>query len=189
MLGGHVAGPAIGPGGLAGHVVVLEFWGVNSPPCIASMPGLEELHRTLRPRGLVIVGAHARGGTAAELRRAVSELGVTFTVVENATVDGGMDFNGIPHCVVFDHAGKCVYRGSPGGAHDVVAAAVRAGQQLARLEALESAARSQPGGATPQVRSLARELARTIERGWPGSAAAARAEAIAEGLGTAAESR
>ena len=302
-LGGHVSGATIGPGGLAGHVVLLEFWGVNCPPCIASMPGLEELHRSLGPQGLIVVGAHAQGGTAEDLRRVVAELGVSFTMVENAIVDGGMDFNGIPHCMVFDHTGTCVYRGAPGGAHEIVAeavraapaamladrqlvklaplaqmlknesmcgtvlkkarslldakdeetaaeakfvveriegrgrewleearalaatdpnaatgaaqrcvaafkgsdiageagkllqewrkdrdfqAAVRAGQQLTRLEALEAAARSLPSGPPPQATAQARELAKTIEKGWPGSAAAARAAAIAEGLGAAA---
>ncbi|MFM7107831.1 MAG: TlpA family protein disulfide reductase [Planctomycetaceae bacterium] len=303
QLGPHVSGPALGPQGVAGHVVVLEFWGIHCGPCIASMPGLEELHKTFGPHGLLVIGAHAQGGTADDLRRAVAELGVTFTIVENASVDGGMDFNGIPHCMVFDHTGKCVYRGSPGGAHDMVAeavkaapaalladralvklaplaqtlkseamcgtvlkkartlvdsndgetadeakfvverierrgremveearslaatdpgaavavakrcvaafkgtdiageagkllqewakdkefqAAVRAGQQLARLEALEAAAKSLPGGAPAQLLSQARDIAKTIEKAWPGSAAATRAAAIAEAMSAAA---
>lgn len=301
-LGGHVSGPAVQARDLAGHVVVLEFWGIRCPPCIASMPGLEELHRSLGPQGLIVVGAHAQGGTADEIRPAVAQLGVTFTIVENAMVDGGMDFQGIPHCMVFDHTGACIYRGAPGGAHDVVAAAVkaapaallagktleklaplaqtlkseaswgaglkkarglvdsadeqtaaearfiveriegrgramleearslaatdpgaaavaaqrcatvlkgsdiavdagkllqewkkdrafqaavRAGQQLARLEALEAAAKELPGGLPAQMRSLARELAKSIEKSNPGSKAADRAAAIVAGLGVA----
>jgi thiol-disulfide isomerase/thioredoxin len=125
-LGGLVAGPAVEATSLAGSVVVLEFWGIHCPPCIASMPGLETLHKQLGPQGLVVIGAHAQGGSPDEVRKTVAELGVTFPIVESATVANGMDFGGIPHCMVFDHTGKCVYRGSPGGAHDVIVAAVQA---------------------------------------------------------------
>lgn len=295
-LGGHVSGPAIGPQGLAGRVVVLEFWGIHCPPCIASMPKLEQLHTQLGPQGLLVIGAHAQGGPADDIRRTVAELGVTFTIVENATVNGGMDFDGIPHCMVFDHSGACVYRGSPNAAREAVMAAVKAapaailagrtleklaplaetlrneaslgivlkkarslldssdadtadeaqfvveriegrgremltearglaatdpaaavalaqrcvasfkgsdvgteaggllqewrqdkefqsavkaGVQLARLEELCTAVKRAPGGPPPQVARQVRDLVRAIEKGWPGSAAAERAAAIA----------
>jgi thiol-disulfide isomerase/thioredoxin len=56
-LGSLVSGPARTPESLAHRVVVLEFWGVNCPPCIKSMPALESLHRQLGPGGLVVIGA------------------------------------------------------------------------------------------------------------------------------------
>ena len=139
-LGGLVSGPARTPDSLAHHVVVVEFWGVNCPPCIKSMPALEMLHRQLAAAGLVVIGAHAQEATPAEIKEVVDELGVTFTIVENATVAGGMDFTGIPHCVVFDHTGSCIYRGYPTRAHDVIVAAVRSspaavleGKELVKL--------------------------------------------------------
>ncbi len=149
-LGGHVSGPQLGPDALRNRVVLLEFWGVHCPPCIAAMPKLEELHRQLGPAGLVVVGAHAQGGTAEAIRKTAGDLGVTFTIVEQARVEGGMDFNGIPHCMVFDHTGACIHRGSPFEAHDKVAAAVRAspamvlaGRSLAKLAGLEQTLRDE----------------------------------------------
>jgi thiol-disulfide isomerase/thioredoxin len=140
-LGGLVSGPARTPDSLAHHVVVGEVWGVNCPPCIKSMPALEMLHRQLAPAGLVVIGAHAQEATPAEIKEVVDELGVTFTIVENATVAGGMDFTGIPHCLVFDHTGSCIYRGYPTRAHDVIVAAVRSspaavleGKELVKLD-------------------------------------------------------
>jgi thiol-disulfide isomerase/thioredoxin len=151
-LGGQVSGPPVTAEQLRHRVVVLEFWGINCPPCIRSMPTLEELHRQLGPSGLVTIGAHAQGGTVAEIRKVVGELGVTFPIVENAQVEAGMDFNGIPHCMVFDHAGKCVYRGSPFDAHDAIVAAVRAapaavleGRQLEKLAAVSGMLRDESG--------------------------------------------
>lgn len=144
-LGGHVAGPVATPDSLVGRVVLLEFWGINCPPCIASMPKLEEMHRTLGPQGLVVIGAHAQGGTSEEVRAAVAKLGVTFTIVNGGRVDGAEDIDGIPHCMVFDHTGKCVFRGHPGQSHDAVDAAVKAapgsvlaGRVLAKIPELNT---------------------------------------------------
>ena len=126
QLGPHVSGPQVTADTLANRVVLLEFWGINCPPCIASMPKLEELSRKLGPSGLVVIGAHAQGGPPEKIAETARELGVTFTIVERATVTGGMDFAGIPHCMLFDHTGKCVFRGSPFEVHDRAVAAVQA---------------------------------------------------------------
>jgi thiol-disulfide isomerase/thioredoxin len=123
--GGHVSGPELSPEKIAHRVVLLEFWGVNCPPCIRSMPLLEELHKSLGPQGLVVIGAHAQGGTAEQLRPQIAQLNVTFTILDGASVEGGGDFQGIPHCMLFDHTGKCVYRGSPFKAQEAVVAAVK----------------------------------------------------------------
>ena len=148
--GGHVTGPMLAAEDIANRVVLLEFWGLNCPPCIRSMPMLEELHTSLGPHGLVVIGAHAQGGSAAELRPQVAKLGVTFTILESASVEGGMDFQGIPHCMLFDHTGKCVYRGSPFNAQEAVAAAVKAapgsileGRTLAKLPELNALLRDE----------------------------------------------
>jgi thiol-disulfide isomerase/thioredoxin len=124
-LGPRVTGPAVAPQNLVHRVVVLEFWGVNCPPCIKSMPDLEALHRRFAAAGLVVIGAHAQQASPEEIGEVVRQLGVSFPIVETATVDGGMGFPGIPHCMVFDHTGTCVFRGHPNQAHDVIAAAVK----------------------------------------------------------------
>jgi thiol-disulfide isomerase/thioredoxin len=125
-LGARVSGEAVTSDDLESRVVLLEFWGLNCPPCIRSLPMLEELHRTLGPEGLVVIGAHAQGGSADEIRPHVAKLGLTFPVVENASVDGARDLEGIPHCMLFDHTGRCIYRGSPFEVHDAAVAAVKA---------------------------------------------------------------
>ncbi len=96
QLGRHVSGPACTAESLAHRPVLLEFWGIHCPPCLKSMPLLEEMHRTLGPQGLVVIGAHAQDGSADEIRAAVTQREVTFTIVEQAVVQGGMDFTGIP---------------------------------------------------------------------------------------------
>jgi thiol-disulfide isomerase/thioredoxin len=149
-LGDQVAGPAVSAAALAHRVVVLEFWGVHCPPCIRSMPALEQLHREYSAAGLTVIGAHAQQASVEEIREVVEQLGVTFPIVASATVEGGMDFSGIPHCMVFDHTGACVYRGHPNRAHDVIVAAVRSspaavleGRTLVKLAPLASQLRDE----------------------------------------------
>lgn len=163
MLGERLSGPAVDVAGLEGSVVVLEFWGVHCPPCIASMPGLESLHKQLAPQGLVVIGAHAQGGPAEEVKKTVADLGVTFPIVAEASVKNGMDFTGIPHCMVFDHTGKCIYRGSPGRAHDVIAEAVQAapagvlaGRELVKFATLAQSLKNEStwGTALKKVRPM-----------------------------------
>lgn len=164
-LGAAVSGPTLTADSLAHRVVVLEFWGVNCPPCLRSMPALEALHRQFGPAGLVVVGAHAQQATAAEIEEVVGELGVTFSIVEQATVRDAMDFTGIPHCMVFDHTGACVYRGHPSKAHDVIMAAVRSspaavleGKELVKLAPLARQLRDEAafGGVFKKAQGLAK---------------------------------
>jgi hypothetical protein len=63
---------------------------------------------------------------AAEFNMAVTAAGIRPTILDRASVEGGSDFQGIPHCMLFDHTGTCVYRGSPFNAQDAVVAAVKA---------------------------------------------------------------
>ena len=163
QLGRHVSGPACTAESLAHRPVLLEFWGIHCPPCLKSMPLLEEMHRTLGPQGLVVIGAHAQDGSADEIRAAVTQREVTFTIVEQAVVQGGMDFTGIPHCMLFDHSGKCVYRGSPFEVSEAAMAAVKGapgavlqGRTLEKLAAFNELVRNerQFGVALKKARGL-----------------------------------
>ena len=122
-LGNYISGPPLAADSLTNRVVMLEFWGVNCPPCLASMPKLEQLHKQLSPLGLVVIGAHAQGGPDPVVLKTAADLGVTFTILSDASVAEGGDLGGIPHCMLFDHTGKCIYRGSPFSVQEAVAAA------------------------------------------------------------------
>lgn len=112
-LGAPVLGPKLSPGDLKGHVVLLEFWGRNCAPCLTSLPHVTKLSEDYGAFGLVVIGAHAQEGTAEQIRDRARSRGVSFSVVERARVKDGNDFKGIPHCMLFDQNGKCLYRGSP----------------------------------------------------------------------------
>lgn len=123
-LGRPVMGPKVSPGDLKGRVVLLEFWGINCGPCLTSLPNLARWNQELSDFGLVTIGAHAQKGTSEEIQVKARSLGVNFAVVASASVREGNDFSGIPHTMLFDHTGKCLYRGSPGSVEGLLRAAV-----------------------------------------------------------------
>jgi len=162
-LGNHISGPPLAADSLMNRVVMLEFWGVNCRPCLASMPKLEQLHKQLAPMGLVVIGAHAQGGPDPIIFKTAADLGVTFTILSDASVAEGGDFSGIPHCMLFNHLGKCIYRGSPFEVEQVAQAAVAAspasvleGHSLEKLVAFNDLLRNEQafGTALKKAQSL-----------------------------------
>jgi peroxiredoxin len=77
-----LAGGEVDLGSLRGRVVVLNFWATWCPPCVAEMPSLERLHRTLGPEGLAVVTV-STDEDEAELRRFVSEHALTLPVLRD----------------------------------------------------------------------------------------------------------
>jgi cytochrome c biogenesis protein CcmG/thiol:disulfide interchange protein DsbE len=49
-------GKSIRPKDFGGKLLLLNFWATWCPPCVDEMPSLEQLHRTLGPKGLVVFG-------------------------------------------------------------------------------------------------------------------------------------
>jgi len=65
-----------------GKVVVMEFWATWCAPCHLVMPELEQLHRDLSSRGVVVLGVSTSevGGDPAQLMK---DRGYTYTVLLN----------------------------------------------------------------------------------------------------------
>jgi thiol-disulfide isomerase/thioredoxin len=151
-LGKHLMGAEVKPNDLRNRVVLLEFWGVNCPPCLASMPKLSAWNFEMQSLGLVVIGAHAQGGPAERIQATARSRGANYTIVENASVKDGQDFRGIPHCMLFDHTGKCLFRGSPDQLEPLLRRAVMEapavileGKQLVKLTALNTSLKREQG--------------------------------------------
>jgi len=111
-LGETVYGKPLTPQDLEYHVVLLEFWGMACPPCVASLPTLSKWYEEYKSQGLVVIGVHCQRGSNDALRSFVKQRGVTYTICADGNIRGA-HFRGIPHCFLFDSTGKCIYRGSP----------------------------------------------------------------------------
>jgi cytochrome c biogenesis protein CcmG, thiol:disulfide interchange protein DsbE len=102
-----VAGGEVDLRSQRGKIVVLNFWATWCPPCVAEMPSLERLHRTLSPEGLSVI-AVSTDEDEADLRRFVSEHALTLPVLKDpgGRVAGEYRTTGYPETFVLDRAGR-----------------------------------------------------------------------------------
>ena len=97
---------------LRGKAVVVEYWGVRCPPCIALMPKLASLDRRNRSRGLVIIGAESQNSSNDAIKSIIDRAKADFTITRGAT--GPINVRGLPHAMVFDAEGALIFNGHPG---------------------------------------------------------------------------
>ena len=148
-IGERATGETLTADSLKHRVVVIEFWNNEEKESTASLPLLEQLHRSLGPAGLLVVGAHVKTGGPAEVRQAMDKANASFPTVLKASIKG-LDPPALPHAAVFDHTGACIARGTVLEVADKAAAAVRAapplvlaGRHLEKLPALEKMLRDE----------------------------------------------
>jgi thiol-disulfide isomerase/thioredoxin len=93
-----------------GKVVLLEFWATWCPPCRASVPGLEKLHKAYKDKGLVLLAVAMDMGDD-EVRSYVKESGITYTVLKGTEdVATKYQVRSIPMMLVLNKEGKITKR-------------------------------------------------------------------------------
>ncbi len=79
-----VNSPALTPEELRGKVVLVDFWTYSCINCLRALPYVKTWYTKYKDHGLVVIGVHAPEFAfekdPANVRRAVSELGVTYPV-------------------------------------------------------------------------------------------------------------
>lgn len=96
---------------LEGKVVVVEEWGVNCAPCIASLPDMAKLAKSGEKAGLVVVGLERQGGSKEAITKLIDSARVKYPVFAGGSAPAPS--SGIPHACVFNAAGKLVWHGNP----------------------------------------------------------------------------
>lgn len=96
---------------LAGKVLVVESWGVNCPPCIASLPEMQSLSKSGAKKGLVVVGLEAQNSSKESILKVLKSARVSYPVMQGGSI--GVAHNGIPHVAIYGVDGKLVWHGHP----------------------------------------------------------------------------
>jgi hypothetical protein len=114
-LGRPVLGPRLSMADLKGHPVLLLLWNAGSPSSLLSLPKLSTWDGELREYGLATIGVHLTGTKPHQVAETARSRGVTFAITEapwtpQTPIKDAKDF---PLCLVFNHEGTCVFRGSP----------------------------------------------------------------------------
>lgn len=96
---------------LTNKVVVVEEWGVNCPPCIASLPELAKMAKSGEKKGLVVVGLERQNSSKESILKVLKTARVEYPVMAGGSAPGNT--GAIPHACVFDVSGKLVFNGNP----------------------------------------------------------------------------
>lgn len=106
-------GRAVALSDFAGRVVLLNVWATWCKPCVREMPALQNLYDRYHERGLeiVAVSVDAEGpgvGGAGDIAGFVRDLGLTFTILHDATgtVERAFHVSGLPVTIVITRDGR-----------------------------------------------------------------------------------
>ena len=89
-----------------GKTVLLDFWATWCPPCRASIPGIEKLHKAYREKGLVVLGISLDEGGWDAVNAFRTEYGMTYSVLKgNEDVSVQYMVRSIPTLIVVDKQG------------------------------------------------------------------------------------
>jgi thiol-disulfide isomerase/thioredoxin len=129
--GPTLAGGTFSPADYRGHVLVVNVWNPDCPPCREEAPALAAASAALQGKGVVFVGVMYVGGNwpddRAAARAFVAAHGLRYPVIVDAgsRLARSLAIPGIPVTIVADASGSMRYR---------IAGAVRPGE-LERLVA------------------------------------------------------
>jgi hypothetical protein len=119
-----ITGPKPDPEKMTGKVVLIGYWGYFFTNVLDRF---DALHNELSDYGLEVIAPNTIVTTVEALRAEAEKHKVRFTVVERAEIKDAKVGTALPPwgtAILFDHTGKCVYRGSAYDVDDRVRAAV-----------------------------------------------------------------
>jgi hypothetical protein len=151
-LGPAAAGEVPPKAEWGGRPILLCLFPIRDGRSLVALSKMNPWYADLKDHGLIVVAAETSGAEPDALKKMARQRDVTFPVVADARFPTTETF-ALPHSVLFDHSGKCVFRGAPLDADPYVRIAV--GRAVLAKTGKESFARA------------ARPVADLLEAGSP----------------------
>lgn len=151
--GSYVTGPRLSGKDIRGKVVVIEYWGITCGPCLDAIPHTTELAKKYGHDKLVIIANQSWSASDKNTKETWNRHAKNnMVMVVNGGKLKGYRPDGVPSALVFDHTGKSVWEGFPGGSMDrVIADAVA---NLPKEDPVDEAAATEDTGPAPIVAGL-----------------------------------
>jgi len=116
LAGTTLSGASLAPSDYRGHVVVVNFWNPDCPPCRKEAPELKAQWERLSSLGVRFVGIVYVGGNwpddPSAARAYVREFGLGYPAIvdEHSSIARDAAIEGIPETIVADASGQMRYR-------------------------------------------------------------------------------
>ena len=92
-------------------ILVLMFPATNARS-LALLPKVAEWQTELQDFGLITIGTETSGAPSEAIQKIVRERNIKFPIVADVRFGVAGSFR-LPHALLFDHTGKCIFRGAP----------------------------------------------------------------------------
>ncbi len=115
VVGVNLAGQPFSLHQVQGRVVLVNFWATWCAPCMAELPALERLHKSLSGQGFSVVGI-AVDDSLDNIKEAVAQNGITYPVLldEKGKSKRLFELKGFPESFVLDAQKKVMIITDPG---------------------------------------------------------------------------
>lgn len=93
-----------------GKLVLMDFWGTWCPPCREAMPGMQNLHKKYKTKGLAVVGMNVERSKTADPAKYMKDRGFDYELLLNAeTTTAAYKIRGFPTFLLLDKNGKILW--------------------------------------------------------------------------------
>jgi hypothetical protein len=106
-----------------GRPILLCLFPIRDGRSLVTLSKMNPWYADLKDHGLIVIAAETSGAEPDSVKKMARQREVTFPIVADARFQTTETF-ALPHSVLFDHAGKCVFRGAPLDAEPYVRIAV-----------------------------------------------------------------